>query len=151
MHTIICHHLSQCCTALPSPYPGFSWHSSSMVWALLSDGGGLRGTPQGRAAASIVWCRGWPHSKLCRTVGWICLRKGKSPERPLRSALKFVFCANRKKTHRLGFWALKKGGWSYRQLERVTKHCWFFKARNRNKFVNMFLQKNSCSKILILQ
>lgn len=27
MHTIVCHHLSQRCTAIPSPCPGFSQHS----------------------------------------------------------------------------------------------------------------------------
>ena len=40
MHTIICHHLSQHCTALPSLCPGFHRHhinSTLMVWLLLTD------------------------------------------------------------------------------------------------------------------
>ena len=41
MHTLICLHLSQHCTALPSPCPCFSQHSvnsTPRVWLLLSDG-----------------------------------------------------------------------------------------------------------------
>ena len=41
MRAILCHSLSQHCTALPSPHPAFSphsVHSTLMVWLLLSDG-----------------------------------------------------------------------------------------------------------------
>ena len=41
MHTIICHHLSQHCAALPSLCPGFSQRSANCalsLWLFLSDG-----------------------------------------------------------------------------------------------------------------
>ena len=58
MHTIICHHLSQYCTTVPSLCPAFSQHDVNIaltIWLLLSNQCMPGAAPQGKAAFKLQW------------------------------------------------------------------------------------------------
>jgi len=67
MHTVMCHHLSQHCTALPSPCPAFSQHSvnSALTGQLLMSNRVPRAALQVRTAAFKSRWGGWLHCEPC--------------------------------------------------------------------------------------